>query len=293
MLPGELRNRIYGFLLTDTRGPEVFADPVILINDYNRRKERRAKLGAPAMSTGLSKKSIALAKKHYMLNDLPINIVRLTKHVCGLPPLLETAVLRVSRQLHWEGTAILFRENIFALIVPVSRRYDNIVSWFPAGLDLSRIQHVRLEVQLYSSSQDGASTLQTATAVPWAFLSRMNDLKTLTVIITSNDIAIAPMSKIILERFWHITPYFYTLMLELVAAVPRGVEIKTGLTKVEKVESDYGGFSPLRRAVLRKIFKTYAGVQGAHAGMRVMGKLTKTHLRDYPVDGEGADSDED
>ncbi|KAF2828824.1 hypothetical protein CC86DRAFT_404707 [Ophiobolus disseminans] len=113
---------------------------------------------------------------------------RLGKRVSELPPLLETAILRACRQTYSEGTAVLFRTNTFALIVPIMQRNDNLAAWFPDGLDLSLVRHIRLEYQLEhiaGKTQGLSSSGQLyGRTTPWAFLRRMESLRTLQLIVT-------------------------------------------------------------------------------------------------------------
>jgi len=296
-LPGELRNRIYELLLTDTRGPKNFADPVILTNDLRRRITRRtaSAFGLPPMSTGLSKKSFQLAKKFYMLNHLEMTRERLRKPVSELPLLLETAILRACRQTYSEGSALLFQKNTFAIIVRTMDRNDDLASWFPAGLDLSRVRRLRLEYQLehiHGKTQGYSADLYGSTT-PWAFIRRMTSLKTLQLVLTFSDEVEAPAKKEHFERLWHTMRLYRQLMQELIAAIPKGVEVKMGMTKEDKMRDDYGGFCPVRGSVLRKIYKTYGGIQGADVEMMSTGKVDLTCLAVYPIDGDGNDSDEE
>jgi hypothetical protein len=134
---------------------------VIFINDFNRRKERRGTRDTPPMNTGRSKKSLEQAQKHYVLNDNEINKSRLKKRIDGLPPLLETNILRVCRQTHVEGSGIMWRMNTFAVAVPMinkDERHGELVSLF-AGMDAARIQHLRIEIQLDSGPDVSARAL--------------------------------------------------------------------------------------------------------------------------------------
>lgn len=283
-LPAELRNRIYEFLLTDTRGPEDFVDPVILVNDLNRRKERRALSDTPAPSTGQSKKSKALGKRYHMLNDNEINIERFRKRVCELPPLLETAILRVCQQTYNEGSAIMFQGNVFALIVLMGFGGNDDATTFPEGLDLSRVQHLRLEIQLESIGRHFN--------FEWRFLRQMKALKTVSFIVTVSAEIFDDTKCRHFERLWHTMPNYRHLLQDFIAAIPRSVDVRTGLTKDEKVRKDYGGFGPVRNSVLRKAYKTYCGIQGANVDI-VNDKPGLDILHHLPIDGDGNDSDEE
>jgi hypothetical protein len=291
-LPGELRNRIYEFLLTDTRGPQDFVDPLILVNDLSRRKARREAKDIPPLSTGISKKSKQLAKKYHMLNNGEANMARLKKRVCGLPSLLETKILGVCRQTNTEGTAILFRNNVFAVIVPLRRNCEDVATWFPQGLDISRIQRLRLEVQLaLTPKQSSRESIQSMPT--WGFLPPMKDLQMLQLLITFEFEPRAAQDKANFERFWHSTPFYRSLMQEVIAAVPKNVKVVMGLTKEEKVRSEYGGYCPVESCVLRKVYKTYGCLQGADVDVEVfnMDKAHTDRIEDYPIDGDDEDSD--
>lgn len=82
-------------------------------------------------------------------------------------------------------------------------------------------------------------------------------------------------------------------MQELIAAIPKSVEIKMGLTKEEKMLSDHGGYCPVRASVLRKICKTYSGIQGADVDMIDARDVDVYHIEKHPIDGDGDDSDEE
>jgi len=269
---------------------------VILLNDLNRRKERRTAPGLPAMSTGLSNKSKQLAKRYHMLNNDESTMARLKKRVTGLPPLLQTAILRVCRQTHYEGAAILYCKNVFALIVPFARRNDTLELWFPTGLDLTRIQHIRLELQLptYSFINTTTNTANVYNfSAPWFFFRHITALKTVRMTLTSDNETTAHIEKKRFERFWHIMPVCRQVMQELIAAIPMGIEVKMGLTKEEKILCDYGGFCPVRGCVLRKIYRTYKGVQGADTEVLSIKVIDQALVYQYAVDGDGGDSDQE
>ncbi|KAF1942322.1 hypothetical protein EJ02DRAFT_489686 [Clathrospora elynae] len=147
-LPGELHNHIYGYLLTDMLGLKDFVDPIIFINDLSRRKEHREAHDSHLASTGLPRKPIQLATRHHMLNFNDINIAHYQKRFCGLPPLLETNIPRVCRQTNTEGSGVMWKENAFAIAVPIENTEASPLSLFPAGLDTPRIQYLRLEIQI-------------------------------------------------------------------------------------------------------------------------------------------------
>jgi hypothetical protein len=102
------------------------------------------------MSTGFSNKSWKFAKKHRILNDNEINTSRLKQRITGLPSLLDTNILRVCRQTYAEGSGIMWKISTFAVAVPmVIHHLEGIeLSSRFAGMDVTRIQHLRLELQL-------------------------------------------------------------------------------------------------------------------------------------------------
>jgi hypothetical protein len=244
------------------------------------------------MSTGLSKKSKQLAKKYHMLNDGDTTMARLKKRVTGLPPLLETAILRVCRQTNYEGASILYFKNVFALIVPFSRRTDELQSWFPTELDMAKIQHIRLELQLPAYISIHNPSMSDLSA-PWPFFRHLKGLKSVRLVVTFDIEVLAPKEKKRFERFWHVMSIYRHVMQEVIAAIPEGVEMKMSLTKEEKILRDYGGFCPVRGSVLRKIYRTYKGVQGADAEMVSIKNVDVARIEHYPVDGDGSDSEED
>jgi hypothetical protein len=271
-LPGELRNRIYEYFFTDTRGPQDLADPVIFINDLNRRKERRGTQGNRPVRTGLSNKSLKLARKHDILNNNGINTSRLKKRITGLPHLLETNVLRVCRQMYEEGSGVMWEVNVFAIAVPTSDTTGGdgqLSSLFAtAGVDVKQIQHLRLEIQLGTCLSPEFQRLRSLKTKQWAPLRSMVELKTLRI-------------------------SYNMIFQELIEAVPKSVAITMGLTKEEKFLGDYAGWCPVKGCVLRKIYHTYQGLQGTYLETVDEGQLQASRMYELPVDGNRDDSDEE
>jgi hypothetical protein len=137
----------------------------------------------PAVSTCRTKKSIALEKRYYILNDNDATVERFKKRVCELSPLLETAILRAYRQTYNEGTDTLYRKNMFAIIVPENQRKQDIAVRFPRGIDFSRIQRLRLEIQVkYRSARE--VDFHIPRRMPWAFTHDMEAIKNLQLVVS-------------------------------------------------------------------------------------------------------------
>jgi hypothetical protein len=294
-LPGELRNRIYEYFFTDTRGPQDLADPVIFINDLNRRKERRGTQGNRPVRTGLSNKSLKLARKHDILNNNGINTSRLKKRITGLPHLLETNVLRVCRQMYEEGSGVMWEVNVFAIAVPTSDTTGGdgqLSSLFAtAGVDVKQIQHLRLEIQLGTCLSPEFQRLRSLKTKQWAPLRSMVELKTLRIIATFDQNSNIRCDHF--HRFWHELRFYNMIFQELIEAVPKSVAITMGLTKEEKFLGDYAGWCPVKGCVLRKIYHTYQGLQGTYLETVDEGQLQASRMYELPVDGNRDDSDEE
>lgn len=270
-LLGELRNRVYGFLLTDTHVSRDLVESVILVNDLQRCDARRITARAFPMSTGQFHKSAKLAKNFHMHHPGSIFIARMSKLISGLPPLFETAILRACHPTHSEGTGVMFGKNTFAIMVSIMSRNDDLHLWFPKGLDLSRVCHLRLEYELehIAGKTQGFSSAEQSygSTTSWAFLRRMTSSQTLRTVVTFLELSTAAREKEKFGCLWHTTRLYRQLMQELVAAISKGIEVKMGLTKEENVQVDHGGFYPVRASVLRNIFETYRGIQGADVDM--------------------------
>jgi hypothetical protein len=69
------------------------------------------------------------------------------------------------------------------------------------------------------------------------------------------------------ERMWHSIAFYRQLMQEFVAATPKSVKVAAGLTREGKVQGEYGGYCPINGSVLRKMYRTYRGIQGTDLHM--------------------------
>lgn len=156
-LPAELRNKIYGYVLTDNREERGFKVPrsdgskshfheqidrVILVNDVARRMERRRinQRYADRPEQYRAKKGAGLSKKYHLLNKTGVIKSRLARNLYGSLSLRETSILAVCRQMHREARHVLYSENTFGVIVSLDETGRPFGSWFPSGTSAPRHQ---------------------------------------------------------------------------------------------------------------------------------------------------------
>jgi hypothetical protein len=154
---------------------------------------------------------------------------------------------------------------------------------------VSRIQHLRLELQLSTPPRTAMKHLNMLKTRQWSLIRFMTELKTFRIVATFNeDIKIV---RDVFYRFWYDMRCYRIIFQELIEAVPLTVEIKTGLTKEEKILGDFAGWYPVKGCVLREILKTYKGLQGTY--LEATNHLDLSLMYDRPIDGDGDDSDEE
>lgn len=307
-LPAELRNKIYGYVLTDNREERGFyihhidgsmsyfyeqIDRVILVNDVTRRIERRRidQRYAERTEQYRARKGAGLSKKYHLLNKTGVMQSRLARNLYGSLPLRETSILAVCRQMHRESQHVLYSENTFGAIVSLDEQGRPFGSWFPSGIDISLIQHLRIEIQfgLHDYSQ-----AHQPRAIRWSSFRRMTALTSLQIFATFQSIELAPFQAQVVHRCWASMEYYRSAMSGLIAAIPERVAcVNWGLTKEEKERCDYAGFVPVKGCVLRKMYRTKGGAGEEKSDMQLRALADSRLLGYLPVNGDGDDSDEE
>ena len=207
-LPAEIRNQIYELLLTNQRNP---SSRVIHGNNLMRRQERRSRIEnrAYAFKSGMSTKSLTLARRYLFLNSTHATISRLQEPMAKpelTAPLLDTNILSVCKQTYREGMHILYLSHIFAVIVadqafglPVASADDRVrhptyfTDALPPGVDISRIRYLRIELQIGEYRRynpklgpkfDTMSDSNYFLPCTWSRFCRMRNLKSLQIVVT-------------------------------------------------------------------------------------------------------------
>jgi hypothetical protein len=125
--------------------------------------------------------------------------------------------------------------NTFAVAVPMANSHheDIGLSSMFVGVDVTWIQHLRLEIQLGDDNRllpgrDLPANKRKKT-IQWALFKSMRELKTLRIVETfceNNE-----GWREYFHRFWHGRLSYQLHFQQSIKAVPFKVEIKTGLTK--------------------------------------------------------------
>lgn len=235
---------------------------------------------------------------YHFLNDGDATAARLVQRVSKLPPLLETAILRACHQTFEEGIHVLYTLNTFSVILCLNIHVNPFDTRLPHGVDVSRVQRLRVEIQLFSNPQDGGprSRIGLFRDKTWSAFRRMVGLKYLQIIVTFGDEKAAVGLVYLFNRAWHQMPYFTNIMRDLVSAIPKGIEVQCGLTKEQKDMCNFGGFEPVKGCVLRKIFDTYERFKGVDVGIPDINMddlLDRDAIHHLAIDGDAVDSDEE
>ena len=239
-----------------------------------------------------------MAKHFGFLNESSATEGRLVKPVRDIPPLLEVNILRACRQTYREGTYVLYTMNTFA--VTIVNSYSTTLidcgfsARFPNGVDRSRIQHLRIELQFDDLGRYRPGAFRDKT---WSSFCKMRDLRNLQFVVTfrseRGDTAAYAYAGLF-NRCWQVTNVYSNTMRDVIASIPKEVEnVKWGLTKAQKETGDYGGYHFAKGCVLRKIYKTYEGLRGTDVDMMDERPDFSRNIDHLPVNGDGHDSDEE
>ena len=270
-LPGELRCYIYELLLTPIhREPQKIekynaheighivdqVDRVILGNGLLAR-------AAFGVCNGYTKRdcwcvSCLRPSDFGMHLSTPTMKLRIEQNSRDIPALLEISILRLCRQVYHEAIHTLYSKNTFAVIAPLNGKFDMekfsryrhwiyntypIHKWFPAGIDMAKIEHFRLEVQIDTDDPYVERDMDTLSSS----LQYMGALKNLQIIFTYDTYDEDEVESC------HIKTLTKDIK-KLAAAIPVHVEnITWGMTRAELERGDFGGFSPVDGDVVRKL----------------------------------------
>ncbi|KAF1953610.1 hypothetical protein CC80DRAFT_494505 [Byssothecium circinans] len=304
-LPQELQDIIYTLALTDTRPPRlrrvikpnglIKKIPEIVgfeihLNDLARRKERRESTWKP-VSTGMSKESQALARKHHFLNTTGANQARFAHKVDQMGSLLTIQMLLLNKETSEEALNIMYGTNVFTIMFPLDQQHDPFHTLFPFGVHINRIQRLRIEIQMNPSIQPHSVIMRSGwvRGTTWSSFKKMANLKHLRVVVTFRSPNFATEHAALFNGAWRRMSYYNNHMRDLIAAIPRGVNVQCGLTKEQRDRGDYGGFEPVKACVPRKIFKTYDGLRGVDCDMDENMLVDWNSAGQLQADGEGPD----
>jgi hypothetical protein len=158
-----------------------------------------------------------------------------------------TALLHVDQQIKYEALAVLYKHNTFyALLGEVNYAFDVVPyeegmvthSALPYGWDLSRIEHLCIDVELaYGNASN--FTVDTLQSVCLSSLLRMTGLRSLRFFIVTNAETLAgtpPMYNDLLHdggKMPYGTVWYRQVMRNLITVVPKGVDVLLGLGETE------------------------------------------------------------
>lgn len=269
-LPAELRLRIYEFVLSPARRPGLTVqtpsdargdrfvlflasrfpgqieasivadvDAITLGNTLTLRKK---------LATGYSFSQFILYARALFINvrAKPGMAMRLHRAMHTLPPLRDTTILRVCKQIHDEARDYLYSTTTFAVITPTVTIVSNTTGspfqeCFPGSIQLARIQKLRLEILLVDTTKPDYTALNFVDEVFSSF-KLMRDLVKLQVVVT----------------YWTTPSDTPTALqrdhlLRIAQAIPAHVEVTWGMTERELEVGDYSGHNPIEGHVLREI----------------------------------------
>jgi len=231
-----------------------------------------------------------IAKQYDFCNDTQATKDRLTLRVNDLPSQVHIAILSACRQTYREGSDVLYNRNTFAIMLRPSQHEA------PFGLvniSASRIQRLRIEIQLDDIGVYFKPSRLRPKEATWSTFRHMTGLKVLQLVVTFWDERSASKSSTYFNKCWHSIPLYYHTVQGFIAAVPKGVEFRCGLTKEDKLWGDYGAFEPVKGSVLRKAYKTFSGLQGADSEIKNEASLYPSEMDLLEIDGDGYDSDQE
>jgi hypothetical protein len=168
-------------------------------------------------------------------------------------PLAYVSILSVCKQIHDEAKDILYRKNSFRIAIR-NFKWDNSPEYMRLdyglhGWDFPRITNLQLELSI-----DWHANL--ATRVNWVSLTKaMPALRRLQVFVTFPD----PSRE--LSDWGQVDWKYKAIFRDLVAAIPKSVNVKWGLTLRQKVR-DFKDKDYVEGRVLRAMYREFENQQG-------------------------------
>lgn len=239
-LPAELRNMVYGYLLINNRckNDPVFSAPEI-------KKGIRKRVAINRRRQTLSKKREEEGKKSVQ------------RRAPTTEPLAYISILSACKQIHDEAKDILYRKNSFRIAIR-NFKWDNNPEYMQLdcglyGWDFPRITNLQLELSI-----DWHADL--ATRVNWVGLTKaMPALRRLQVFVTLPDPSRWGRSE--LSDWGQVDWKYKAIFRDLVAAIPKSVNVKWGLTLRQKVR-DFKDKDYVEGRVLRAMYREFENQQG-------------------------------
>jgi len=231
---------VYGYLLINNRRKN---DPVFSAPEIKKGMRKRK---------AINRRRQTLSKKREEEGKKPLQ-----RRAPTTEPLAYISILSACKQIHDEAKDILYRKNSFRIAIR-NFKWDNSPEYMQLdcglyGWDFPRITNLQLELSI-----DWHANL--ATRVNWVGLTKaMPALRRLQVFVTLPDPS--RWGRIELSDWGQVDWKYKAIFRDLVAAIPKSVNVKWGLTLRQKVR-DFKDKDYVEGWVLRTMYREFEIQQG-------------------------------
>ncbi|OCL10009.1 hypothetical protein AOQ84DRAFT_8121 [Glonium stellatum] len=228
----------------------------LLVNNHCRNDPV---FSIPAIKKMIQKREAIKRRRQAMLEKRLARRMKPVQHrVTATIPLVYTSIYSTCKQIHDEAKDVFFRMNSFHIVIPdfdfIYRRDDML---FLKGLDDSwdfpRITNLQLELCI-------SSIFNLKTRVNWVDLTKnLPYLRKLQVFVTSSNFSRFKTTE--LYDWERVNWKYKAAFRDLVAAIPKSVDVKWGLTLKQKL-GNFKGKDYLEGKVLRAMYRQYENQRG-------------------------------